>query len=173
MWDVHFFYVVVKVSSKQSLKIQSLFFTDWIFKLRFCFEPLKKAYLYGYIQLFFCLKNQQWSGYYRRLLLIWLMYEFQRIKKTCLSRLTHPSYTNITDLPIKLLVSFFMSFCSQIRGIHLNFFGTIFRGPLSYLQAKLFYPEKEQKKIFPVMNLLIKMLREGGYFLLQGTCPCK
>ena len=107
------------------------------------------------------------------------MYEFQNTKKTCLLRLTHPIHGMqtllyvITDLSSKLLVSFLMSFCSQIRGIHLNFFGTIFRGPLSYIQAKLFYPEKEQKKIFPVMNLLIKMLREGGYFLLQGTCPCK
>ena len=136
-------------------------------------NPSRRHTSMGTSSYFFCLKNQQWNGYYRRLLLIWLMYEFQKIKKTCLSRLIHPWYTNITDLSIKLLVSFFMSFCSQIRGIHLNFFGTIFRGPLSYLHAKLFYPEKEQKKIFPVMNLLIKMLREGGYFLLQGTCPCK
>jgi len=44
---------------------------------------------------------------------------------------------------------------------------------LSFIQAKLFFPEKEQKKVFPVMNLLIKMLREGGYFHIQGTCPCK
>lgn len=60
---------------------------------------------------------------------------------------------------------------SQVRGLHLNYFGTMFRGPLSYIQAKIFYPEKEQKKIFPVMNMLIKMLHEGGYFLIQATRP--
>lgn len=65
-----------------------------------------------------------------------------------------------------------MSFCSHIRGLHLNIFLTVFQGPLPYIQAKLFFPEKEQKKIFPIMNVLFKMLREGGYFHLQGTCPC-
>lgn len=70
-------------------------------------------------------------------------------------------------------VTCFMSFCSQIRGLHLNLFATIFRGPLSYIQARLFFPEKEQKKVFPIMNVLVKMLREGGYFHIQGTCPRK
>ena len=104
------------------------------------------------------------------------MYEIQKIKKTYLSRVALVYcivlYV-ISDLSVKLLVLFWMFFCSQIRGLHLNMVGVVFRGPLSYIQAKLFFPEKEQKKVFPVMNLFIKMLREGGYFHIQGTCPCK
>ena len=41
--------------------------------------------------------------------------------------------------------------------------------PFEYIQAKLFFPEKEQKKIFPVKDLFFKVLAELGYFHLQGT----
>lgn len=143
---VHLWYVVKKVSSKRSLKKQKNKKTvEWLFQTFF--------YIYSW-----CMKLRKLR------------------KLACQDSLVHGMQSLlyvITDLSIKLLVLFLMSFCSQIRGLHLNMFGIIFRGPLSFIQAKLFFPEKEQKKVFPVMNLLIKMLREGGYFHIQGTCPCK
>lgn len=60
---------------------------------------------------------------------------------------------------------------SHIRGLHLNMFPLFNKNPLSYIQAKLFFPEKEQQKIFPISKVLIKILREGGYFHLQATRP--
>ena len=44
--------------------------------------------------------------------------------------------------------------------------------PFAYLQAKLFFPEKEQKKIFPIKDFYAKVLAESGYLHLQGTCTC-
>ncbi|XP_067048086.1 epoxide hydrolase 1-like [Acropora muricata] len=61
---------------------------------------------------------------------------------------------------------------SQIRGLHLNMFSTsIMYSPFEYIQAKLFFPEKEQKKIFPVKDFFFKVLAESGYFHLQATRP--
>ena len=41
--------------------------------------------------------------------------------------------------------------------------------PFEYIEAKLFFPEKEQKKIFPLKDFFLKVLAELGYFHLQGT----
>ena len=46
--------------------------------------------------------------------------------------------------------------------------GTITLSPFAYLQAKLFFSEKEQKKIFPIQKFFSKLLAESGYFHLQG-----
>ena len=46
---------------------------------------------------------------------------------------------------------------------------SIMHSPFEYIQAKLFFPEKEQKKIFPVKDFFFKVLAESGYFHLQGT----
>ena len=72
--------------------------------------------------------------------------------------------------PLKLYPLFASPFYSQVRGLHLNLFSTsILHSPFEYIQAKLFFSEKEQKKIFPVKDSLFKMLAESGYFHEQGT----
>ena len=72
-----------------------------------------------------------------------------------------------------MMMIFHFFFFSPIRGLHLNIFTTsLFNSPFAYLQAKLFFPEKEQKKIFPIKNFFGKVLAESGYFHLQGTCTC-
>ena len=59
---------------------------------------------------------------------------------------------------------------SHVRGLHLNMVITVPPyGPLSYIQAKLFFPESEQTKVFPIKNKFLKTLMESGYFHLQGT----
>ena len=72
-----------------------------------------------------------------------------------------------------MMMMIFNFFFSQIRGLHLNLFtGSIFNSPFAYLQVKLFFPEKEQKKIFPIKDFFGKVLAESGYFHLQGTSTC-
>lgn len=73
-------------------------------------------------------------------------------------------------MPTYVIVCSIFIFSSHIRGLHLNMFPVFDKNPLSYIQAKVFFPEKEQQKIFPLSKLVIKILREGGYFHLQGTC---
>lgn len=72
-------------------------------------------------------------------------------------------------MPTYEIVCSIFIFSSHIRGLHLNMFPVFDKNPLSYIQAKVFFPEKEQQKIFPLSKLVIKILREGGYFHLQGT----
>lgn len=73
-------------------------------------------------------------------------------------------------MPTYEIVCSIFIFSSHIRGLHLNMFPVFEKNPLSYIQAKVFFPEKDQQKIFPLSKLVIKILREGGYFHLQGTC---
>jgi hypothetical protein len=41
-------------------------------------------------------------------------------------------------------------------------------GPLSYVAGYFLLPPKEHKKIFPLKDMFYKMLRESGYYHLQG-----
>lgn len=61
---------------------------------------------------------------------------------------------------------------SQVRGLHLNMFtASIVYSPFEYIKAKLFFAEREQKKIFPIKDYFYKLLAESGYFHLQATRP--
>ena len=42
-------------------------------------------------------------------------------------------------------------------------------GPISYLAAYFTFPPHEHKKIFPLKDVFYYMLRETGYFHIQGN----
>ena len=48
------------------------------------------------------------------------------------------------------------------------FTASIVYSPFEYIKAKLFFAEREQKKIFPIKDYFYKLLAESGYFHLQG-----
>ena len=63
-----------------------------------------------------------------------------------------------------------LSFFSHVKGLHLNFFPVSAPyGPFSYVAGYLWYHPKERMKIFPLMERFLNVLRETGYFHLQGT----